>query len=111
MAAVSSVVEVTDATFAAEVEQAGGLTIVDFWATWCGPCRMISPILEQIAEERAGTLRVAKLDVDANMETTARYNIRSMPTLLFFREGRVVGQIVGAVPRGRIEAAIDSLAA
>jgi len=111
MPGTSTVVDVTDATFATEVEQSDRLTVVDFWATWCGPCRLISPILEQIADERAGELKVAKVDVDANARTTARYNIRSMPTLLFFREGRVVGQIVGAVPRARIEEVIQRLAA
>ncbi len=104
-------VTVTDATFAAEVEQAKELTVVDFWATWCGPCRVISPILEQLARDRAGELKVAKVDVDENVQTAARFNIRSMPTLLFFKEGKVVGQIVGAVPRARIEQAIAQLAA
>jgi thioredoxin 1 len=107
MPATAYVTDVTDATFAAEVEQAEGLTIVDFWATWCGPCRMISPILEQIATERAGQVKVAKLDVDDNMQTAARFNIRSMPTLLFFKDGKPVGQIVGAVPRAHIEQAIQ----
>jgi thioredoxin 1 len=111
MPGTSSVVEVTDATFAAEVEQSDRLTIVDFWATWCGPCRMISPILEQIADERAGELKVVKVDVDENQHVTARYNIRSMPTLLFFKGGQAVGQIIGAVPRARIEQAIESLSA
>lgn len=111
MPSTSAVVEVTDATFATEVEQSDRLTVVDFWATWCGPCRMISPILEQIADERAGELKVAKVDVDENQQVTARYNIRSMPTLLFFKGGQVVGQIVGAVPRARIEQAIEQLSA
>ena len=106
-----SPVTVTDATFAAEVEQSDKLTVVDFWATWCGPCRVISPILEQLADERADALKVAKVDVDENMATAARFNIRSMPTLLFFRGGQVVGQIVGAVPRSRIEQTIAQLAA
>lgn len=104
-------VTVTDATFAAEVEQAQELTLVDFWATWCGPCRVISPILEQLAADRAGELKVAKLDVDENPQTAARFNVRSMPTLLFFRNGQPVGQIIGAVPRAHIEQAIAQLAA
>lgn len=103
-------VTVTDATFATEVEQAKELTVVDFWATWCGPCRVISPILEELAAERAGELKVAKVDVDENVKTAARFNIRAMPTLLFFKGGQVVGQIVGAVPRARIEQAIAQLA-
>ena len=104
-----STVTVTDATFASEVEQSDKLTVVDFWATWCGPCRVISPILEQLAAER-DELKVAKVDVDANVQTATRYNIRAMPTLLFFKGGQVVGQIVGAVPRARIEQAIEQLA-
>ena len=105
-----STVTVTDATFADEVEQSDRLTVVDFWATWCGPCRVIAPILEQIAAERADEVKVAKLDVDENTRTAARYNVRAMPTLLFFKEGKVVGQIVGAVPRAHIESAIAQLA-
>lgn len=103
----------TDATFAAGVEQAQELAMVDFWATWCGPCRVISPILEQIARERAGELKVARVDVDVDVDvqTAARFNIRSMSTLLFFKGGQVVGQIIGAVPRARIEQAIEQAAA
>ena len=103
-------VHVTDATFQSEVEQAEKLTVVDFWAEWCGPCRMIAPFLDQIAAERAGEVTVAKLNTDENPRTTARYNVRSMPTLLFFKGGQVVGQIIGAVPRARIEDAIAQLA-
>lgn len=105
-----STVTVTDATFAAEVEQTKGLTVVDFWATWCGPCRVLSPILEQLATERAGELKVVKVDVDENQRTAARFNIRSMPTLLFFKDGQPVGQIIGAVPRAHIESALAQLA-
>jgi thioredoxin 1 len=103
-------VTVTDATFAAEVEQTKGITVVDFWATWCGPCRILSPILEQIATDRAGEVKVAKVDVDENQQTAARFNIRSMPTLLFFKDGQPVGQIIGAVPRAHIESALAQLA-
>jgi thioredoxin 1 len=102
----SKPVDVTDATFLLEVEQSTGLTIVDFWATWCGPCRMISPILEQIAAERSDTLKVAKVNSDENVQTAARFNVRALPTLILFKDGQPVSQIVGAVPRARIEAAI-----
>ena len=94
---------VTDDTFAQEIEQHAGLVVVDFWATWCGPCRMIAPILDQLAVEYSGRVKVAKLDVDANMQTATRFNVRSIPMLLFFKDGKVVDQIVGAVPKSAIE--------
>ena len=99
----SNVTAVTDANFETEVEKAEGLTIVDFWATWCGPCRMISPILDQLAVEYEGQVKIAKVDVDANIKTASRYNVRSIPMLLFFKDGKVVDQIIGAVPRTHIE--------
>ncbi|MDB4948934.1 MAG: thioredoxin [Gemmatimonadetes bacterium] len=99
-------VDVTDETFQQEVEQHAGLAIVDFWATWCGPCRIIAPVLEDLAARYAGRVKVAKLDVDENQRTPSRYSVRASPTLLFFKDGRVVGQIVGAVPAHRIEAAL-----
>src|SRR5688572_12056294 len=79
---------VTDDTFENEIEKHGGLAIVDFWATWCGPCRMIAPILEQLATEYAGKVKVAKLDVDTNIRTATRFNVRSIPLLLFFTMAR-----------------------
>ena len=94
---------VTDANFESEVEKHDGLAIVGFWATWCGPCRMIAPILDQLATEYAGKVKVTKLDVDANIKTSSRFNVRSIPTLLFFKDGRVVDQIIGAVQRPVIE--------
>jgi thioredoxin 1 len=97
---------VTDDNFEAEIEKHSGLAVVDFWATWCGPCRMIAPVLEQLAAEHAGKLKVGKLDVDTNIKTSARFNVRSIPMLLFFKDGKVVDQIVGAVPKANIEAKI-----
>jgi len=93
---------VTDATFQAEVEQQSGLVLVDFWAEWCGPCRVIAPVLEQIAGEYAGKLRVTKLDVDANQQTPMRFNVRSIPSLLFFKGGKHVDTIIGAVPKAHV---------
>jgi thioredoxin 1 len=95
---------VTDATFENEVEKHSGLAVVDFWATWCGPCRMIAPILDQLAVDYKDQVKVTKLDVDANIKTATRFNVRSIPMLLFFKGGKVVDQIVGAVPRQTIEA-------
>lgn len=99
----SHAVTVTDADFESVVEQNAGLTVVDFWATWCAPCRMIAPVLEQLAEEYAGKARVAKLDVDTNVRTASRFQVRSIPTLLFFKDGKVVDQVIGAVPKQQLE--------
>jgi thioredoxin 1 len=99
----SNITVVNDANFEDEVEKHDGLAIVDFWATWCGPCRMIAPILEQLSSEYEGRVKVTKLDVDANIKTGSRFNVRSIPTLLFFKGGKVVDQIIGAVPKGHIE--------
>ncbi len=88
--------EVTDATFEAEVLQASQPVLVDFWAVWCGPCRAVAPIVDELAKEYNGKLKVVKVDVDANNATAARYNILSIPTLLIFKGGQPVEQIVGA---------------
>jgi thioredoxin 1 len=98
--------EVTDDTFDEEVLQAEEPTLVDFWAAWCGPCRMIAPIIEAIAEEYEGKLRVAKLDVDSNQGTPGRYGIRGIPTLILFKGGEDVAKIVGYRPK---EALVEEL--
>ena len=92
-------VAVTDATFGQEVEQHRGLAVVDFWAQWCGPCHMVAPILEQLAGEYRGKLKVAKMDVDSNQQTAMRCNVRSIPSILFFLDGRHVDTLVGAYPK------------
>lgn len=81
--------------------------LVDLWASWCAPCRVVGPIVDEISAERAGSLEVFKLDVDANPETAMRYGVNSIPTLLIFRDGEEVGRVVGALPKARIEAQID----
>jgi thioredoxin 1 len=100
----SNAIVVTDADFATQVEGSTGLTVVDFWATWCGPCRMIAPILDQLAVEFAGKVKVTKLDVDNNQQTTVKFNVRSIPTLLFFKDGKLIDQVVGAVPKTALAA-------
>ncbi|HEX8211069.1 MAG TPA: thioredoxin [Longimicrobium sp.] len=105
MADSKNVVEITDATFSDVTGQAG-LSMVDFWAVWCGPCRMVAPIVEQLADDYAGQVTVGKLDVDNNQRSAAQFNVRSIPTILFFKDGKVVDQVIGAVPRPALEAKI-----
>jgi thioredoxin 1 len=96
-------ITVTDADFSEVVEKGSGLQLVDFWAIWCGPCRLVAPILEQLAKEYSGKLTICKLDVDANQKTAFKYTIRNIPTILFFKDGKHVDTVVGAVPRAHLE--------
>ncbi|MGH7530998.1 MAG: thioredoxin [Gemmatimonadales bacterium] len=100
---------VTDATFQAEVEQHKGLAVVDFWASWCGPCHMVAPIMEQLAGKYQGRVKIVKVDVDANQATAMRFNVRSIPSILFFKDGRHVDTIVGAYPAPAFEQKIQQL--
>ena len=93
---------VTDASFDNEVLGASEPVVVDFWAEWCGPCRMISPALEEIATEMEGKVKIAKLNVDENPDITIRYGVRSIPTLIMFKNGEPTSMQVGAVPKGRL---------
>jgi thioredoxin 2 len=95
-------VTVNDATFAEEVERSPLPVLVDLWAEWCGPCRMIAPAIEQLAAELAGRVRVAKLNIDENPETPSRFGVRSIPTLLVFKDGREADRLVGAMPKQEI---------
>jgi thioredoxin 1 len=92
---------VTDATFAAEVEQCKGLVVVDFWAEWCGPCRAIAPVIEKLGEDYRGKVKVLKLDTDQNPATMVQFNVRSIPTILFLKDGQLVDRVIGADPRLR----------
>jgi thioredoxin 1 len=92
-------VEITDGNFQTEVLKSDQPVLLDFWAEWCGPCKMIAPIVEEIAKEYEGKLKVGKVDVDSNQQTSMQYGIRSIPTLLIFKGGKVVDQLVGAVPK------------
>ena len=102
MAVTDKMVELTDDGFDQDIGDHKGLAIVDFWATWCGPCQIIAPVIEQLAQEYEGKLRVGKLDVDANQQTAVRYNVRSIPSILFFKDGKLVDTIVGAVPKAAL---------
>jgi thioredoxin 1 len=98
----SNATEVTDSTFETEIEQHKGLAVVDFWAPWCGPCRMIGPVLDQLAGEYVGKAKVVKLNVDTNVKTAARFNVRSIPLILFFKDGQVVDQVLGNVGKAAL---------
>jgi thioredoxin 1 len=95
-------VDVTDASFEADVLKSDKVVLVDFWATWCGPCKMVAPVLDEIAGEHAETLTVAKLDIDANPATARDYQVMSIPTMILFKNGEPVKQIVGAKPKAAL---------
>jgi thioredoxin 1 len=100
----------TEENFDAAISRETGVVLVDFWAEWCGPCRAIAPVLEDLASESAGKVTLAKVNVDENPGLAARYGIRSIPTILFVKQGKVSDQVIGAVPKAKLQAKLDALA-
>jgi len=100
---------VTSATWDQEVLKATDLVLVDFWAVWCGPCRMVAPIVDELSKEYTGKLKVLKLNTDENPDIAGKYRIMGIPTLMFFRNGQTVDQVVGAVPKAQLKVKIDTL--
>jgi thioredoxin 1 len=107
MASESSLVHVNDKNFAVEVLQSDLPVLVDFWATWCGPCKSVSPIIDDLSKEYSGRVKIAKLNVDENPATPSQYGVRGIPTLILFKGGKILEQIVGAVPKTRLTALIE----
>ncbi|MGB8353566.1 MAG: thioredoxin [Chthoniobacteraceae bacterium] len=105
-----NVVTITEANFDQEVLKSSGPILLDFWAEWCGPCKMIAPILDEIATEKNGAVKIGKVDVDSNQALSARFQIRAIPTLLFFKDGEVKEQVVGMTSKKELIAKIESLA-
>jgi thioredoxin 1 len=101
------VVEVTEATFEAEVLKSETPVLVDFWAAWCGPCRMIGPIVEELATEYAGKLKIAKVNVDNSQNVAVTFGIHSIPTLIFFKDGKEVNRIIGAVSKESLKSTVE----
>jgi thioredoxin 1 len=106
----ASTVHLTEQTFDETLSTHDGLLMVDFWAEWCGPCRAVAPVLDALVQESAGRVSLAKVNVDENPGLAARYGIRSIPTILLVKQGKVVDQVIGAIPRAKIKEKLDALA-
>ena len=101
--------KVTDSTFDTEVLGASGPVLVDFWAEWCGPCKMIAPALDELSDELGGRVTVAKLNIDENPQTPTKYNVRGIPTLILFKNGQVAAQRIGAMPKSKLHEWVESV--
>ena len=99
----ADLITITDQNFQAEVLASEQPVLIDFWATWCGPCRAIAPAVEELAKEYKGKVKIGKMDIDAHQDTPAKYGVMSIPTLLLFKNGKVADQIVGAVPKSKLD--------
>ena len=106
-----NIAEVTDSNFQAEVIESDVPVLVDFWAPWCGPCRMVAPVVEEIAREHGEKLKVVKLNIDDNQNTAVQFNVLSIPTLMVFRNGEVAKTVVGAYPKRKLEAELEPVLA
>jgi thioredoxin 1 len=100
-------VEFTDANFQTEVLDSDQLVLVDFWATWCGPCRQIAPVIEELSKEYSGSVKIGKLDVDSNRDSAMKYQVTSIPTLMLFKNGEIVDKVLGAQPKAALQTMID----
>ena len=103
----ATIPEVTDASFQAEVLESDVPVLVDFWAPWCGPCRIVAPVLEQMADERGAELKIVKLNVDENQQTAAAFEVLSIPTMILFKNGQVAKKVIGAYPKQKLEAELE----
>jgi len=103
------VLDITDQTFEEEVLKAIQPVLVDLWAPWCGPCRMVSPVVESLSEKNKGKFKFCKINVDENQKTASQYSVMSIPTLMFFRDGKVIDTVIGAVPESTLQAKIDEI--
>ena len=104
----SNAVAVTDASFETEVLQGDVPVVVDFWAEWCGPCKMVGPVLDELAAEYDGKIKVTKLNVDENPSTSAKFGVRSIPTIMFFKRGQLIDQVIGAKPKVELKKRFDA---
>ncbi|MGB1584000.1 MAG: thioredoxin [Solirubrobacterales bacterium] len=103
----ADITTVTDANFQSEVVESDKPVLVDFWAPWCGPCRMVAPVLEEIAKERGDGIQIVKLNIDENPETAAKFQVMSIPTLILFKDGDVAHRVIGALPKRRLDAELE----
>ena len=103
----SEIINTTDSNFENDINKAGKLVVVDMWAEWCSPCKMMDPILEEIVNEKGDSLQLVKINIDENQETPVKYGVMNIPTLLFFKDGKVVDRVIGAVPKKQLQKKIE----